>query len=309
MPRVDAILSSMKVALRSPSVAALLNDIEEWAIYYARESMVTRETFASYAGNARTECHLAAAILFLEFLEASEHKIRNTTAAEHARSACQQVLVRSRKRRFDWTGTQDPARDNASINRSSGAYAVLRVESHFAELNQELLVLCPSRGKERERYGLLIGRNVVIRGHWHLFGATVCLTGVGFGMRHRPNFVTLSFPAAEPTDLMPGLVTLQSEDRTPVALRALIVPLSEYSRHVGKLVDLSDSSILQQFGKLVPMRLPRGRLGNLRDDRSQGWFSEQRAEPGDRFVAAIRGTVGEPRKLFPELVRFCGRWK
>jgi hypothetical protein len=320
MPFVKDMLQSLRSALKVASTADILDWIEKWSQEHGREGTLTHETFAAYRGDGDTECHLGAAVLLLEFIDFHLLRIRDKSAAERVRRDCYSVIERSRKRRFDRSGAQEPSLDNAAINRLGGAYALIRYETFIDDLCQELMILCPSEGKERVRYSVHLGQNVIMRGHWHVLGSSICVSGVGYKEGHQPDMTTICFSTSDlKNDVVGGVLTgLTTEQREPVMMATVVIRLSEFDERLKELTNGSDARLLKEFSRLVPPKLggaARRILDEIHNEvfpkrggqRAMRWFEERRIGPSDHFVAAIRRRGEAMRLVVPGLLRFSSR--
>lgn len=319
MVQVDRVLLLLQRAFRTKSKVSVIKRIEDWAPAKAREALLTHETLAGYRTNAKIECHVGPALLFLEYLIAHRTSVRDATAANTAQRACESILERSRKRRFERSAVQEYAVEGSVINRHSGAYALIRMESRIGQLCEELIILCPPEGNEKARHACLIGRNLIMRGHWHLVGSSIYVSGVGYKPRHQPDFMTVSFSKADlEADIMGGVLTgLTTEHREPVTMSVIVTKIRDFEPSFARIVDRSDPEIIRNFVAVVPKRLAavqRGILDEVHDQvlseqpKGQAWWFEQKViNPTDAFVAGIRAREDWPRLVLPGLVKFLSK--
>jgi hypothetical protein len=319
MIKVDTLLRLLTRAYRKKSRAALINDVQHWSKDHAREALITDETYAAYKVNAAVQCHIGTALVLLEYLSSHRTLIKDTTAAKSAQDACIKLLRHSKKRRFDRSAAQEPSVEGSNVDRASGAYVLIRVESQLAKLCQELLVLEPAEKNEKVRHATLIGSSIVMRGHWHLFGSSVYVNTVGYRVGHEPDFITISFLRPDNNDdLTSGVLTgLTTKNREPVTMCVVLIRIRNFDPSLYTVSDLSDVDLTREFAASVPRRLSTKQKGLLddvhkeifgEDQNAKRWWFEQRIiNPSDRYIAGIRGHEALSQLISPGLLKFCQR--
>ena len=185
---VGQILNDLGLAISVKSRAQLVDDVQNWASVNAREARLTRETYNGYKERDQTEAHLAVALVIQEYLHAHSRLVRNSTAAKRVNNACASILRKSRKQRFERSAGQEPSVDGIQVNRHSGAYVLFRMESNIGKICQELIILSPGENKEKVRHATVVGRNLIVRGHWHLIWRVPVPHGPGLQSWSRARF-------------------------------------------------------------------------------------------------------------------------
>lgn len=205
---VKDFLDGLLVAFPSKNQEELIDEIQAWSEASGREGTLSKETFQKYKKKAaQTVAHFQISLIIREFLHGNKSRIKNEAAADRVEQLCRSVLERTKtkQKRFERNPGQDLSADSSSIDLNAGAYAIFRYESDFANLCQELIILSPGEGQEKTRYAVLIGRTVVMRGHWHQFGPSLYITGLGYEKRHKPYFMTIAFSGGH--DISGGVLT------------------------------------------------------------------------------------------------------
>jgi hypothetical protein len=319
MVQVADLLDNLTVALGRKDRDSLIDDIQQWAKTHGREGHLTDETYKNYKSDPNKAAHLAVSLLVLEYLISHERQIKNKLRAQKVRAACSALLASRQKQRFERNAAQEPSADGAAVDRDSGAYALCRMESDIANLCQELVVLAPSEGAERVRYATLIGRNVVMRGHWHLFGFSLCVTAAGYRAGHKPDLMTIAILRSEGgTDLTGGVLTgLTTQNREPVTQSVIIKKIPDIDPNLLHVGNRSDAEIIRQFCAVVPQHLTlrqRKLFAEVHNEifgdsmpTPESWFDQKVINATERFVAGIRDREDLSRALFPGLLRFCNR--
>jgi hypothetical protein len=312
---VEDLLKLLGRAVGSRNRNELIDSIRDWAEENSREASLGRETFNGYKTKAHTEAHWAVLLIIREYLHAHIHEMRDRAAANELELACRERLTSAltRKARFERNPGQEPKFDREEIDRNSGAYVIFRRESENFDMRHDLLVLKPSEGRQATRYAFLIGQSIVMRGHWHLFGSSLYISGMGYDLAHKPFFMTISFSPQD--DVSGGVLTgLTTKGRDPVTMSVLVVKV-DFDRSIFDVGDLSDTQILKEFKRAAPPKLTEKQLEFFETihkkqfgkalDHDDGWFAQKILGQEDRFVSRIRGDPGLNGAISPSLLNFC----
>ncbi|WP_375414992.1 hypothetical protein [uncultured Bradyrhizobium sp.] len=310
---VSELLRNLQLALfpRPRDINSLIDAIQKWAVVSSREASLSADTWTGYRHSAAVEAHLPTVLILAEYFYS--HPTSKNRSASIFQNICSDMLTVGREGRYQRTAGQDPALRNKEVDRRAGAYAIFRVESEHGNPCQELLLVHPAEGKSRVRFATVVGRNLIVRGHWHLLGSSLHVSGLGFRHGHLPDFLTLSFLEADQIagGVLSGLGTSRQE---PVTMSVVVTKL-DLRGNFQKIGDLSDAMLLDKFRKFVP-RMMTKRQRTFFDRVHQEvygtapvkpdvWLAQKLITSSDAFIRALRGSENFLKMIDPGLRRFC----
>jgi hypothetical protein len=308
-------LDDLRLCLsRRYSPIKLIDAVQTWAGENGREAMLSADTWNSYRDNAGIEAHLPTVLILAEFFNSQPVKPGKAASRFHDKSSA--VLRAGRAQRFQRSVGQDPLLRKEDVDRRAGAYVVFRVESEHGNPCQELVLVHPAAGKARARFATIIGRNLIVRGHWHLLGNSLYVAGLGFRAGHLPDFLTLSF--LESDEIAGGVISgLGTSRREPVTMSVVVMKLPDINYNLGNIGDQSDAVLIKEFRAAVPRMMTKRQkvfFDQVQkevygDDlaRREQWLAQKLITSADPFVACLRSRDMKDI-IDPGLRRFCANF-
>ena len=272
--------------------------VEGWSSLHCREAHHTSETWDNYRKNPRKAAHLSIVLILLEYRLANADTIKKDAQAKEFDRLCSTILQRARKQRFERNVGHDLSLRSEDIDLRSGAYVLFRQESRFRRPCQELALLAPAEGAEKARYALIIGHNLIIRGQWHVAGASIYVAGVGYREKHTPDFISLAFLEAD--QIAGGVLSgLSTSRREPVTMSVILMKLENTPLQVFQTLDCSDVELLAKFRDCGIPRLISAKQRKILEEihadafgrtelKQESWFQQKIMTSDDQFVTGFR---------------------
>jgi hypothetical protein len=319
--QVQEVLDELAKAFRV-AAPTLVDRIQQWDTEgrHAREATLTKETYHAYKSGLPHKGQLSAVIIFLEYLAAHSDQVKNPSAAHRLRANLLTHLESAKQTRFERNVGHEPFVEAGQIDRFSGAYALCRIESNTLIPCQELLLLNPSKKRERTRYAAFVGHNLVVRGRWHLLGSAIYVEGLGYRPGHQPDFLNMSLARGTDPNVLGGVLTgLATANRDLLTMSVLAIKIDDVDSALFDIGTNCDPEIIERFNAVVPKEMDDQcwqaiwhvhqevfQRAEHQDRLAQSsWFEPKIIGVTDPFVAHVRSIHPLSRLIMPELLEFC----